>query len=887
MKVNSLFNMLNTIDAFFAHSHVLLTIIFCSFLLKFIFLFFLVWHWHKKTVHIGFLYQLTIMLVGSSLITDSAWIIKLVSFHKLINISYDLVITCIRIAWISFILQYQLIGLILEIILKKNYNLRFVLKINIPNFIFLISFCLMLIFDRKINAINDRFWLEPYLQQFLMGYLSLIFIPMIISTCFKKINLAPLISQRQFKIFLWLYVIPQVFSDFIHINPFGNANINSVTESYTFVAISTILLNLMIYFCARHIIQLRFLNFKKQIEHTKLDYQFDEVFQKGLIELGSVTTVDQLGEHVQNFFFRLFDIPHKVIQTHIHLNEKENHSQSSVCSTLAVFNSYLQKDHDEIIFRFFHNHGIAIRHELEFNNFYSPTSQDTLILELLSQLKTDLIVPIIYKNSILGYISIHDEKNHHYSLLTKSQRKATIIFASYLGSFAYILQNKRLETIEKKASMIENQLFESKQRLTYYQEGIETVLQEMQTTMTGLFIYHKKKFHSLNENIFNQYLSNKTFIDHCVSLINQKQGLCKRAIKINETELYCSSIALPHKNQFLITVQHQTVATKIQSFALENPDNAHSSCAFYIFATKKGKLIDSYFPYTTESFVHFKIKLMQIALNKKPVMLYGQKNDFKKICLLIHMLTKGNEYRSIDGYTAAQNSLSQLLFGVQDLYENNQTDKGLLETCNQGTLSIENIGLIPHQIQVDLAHFLSSGTYLPLKGFHTKTSSARIIVLNEYDNFYSMQSHGIIRNLEEILSQQTLYCPRLELISETEYIKLIQELLEKQLSFPLLKEQRDLIMHSFLIKRPQSIAEFEERINENLETNQHLSYEKNYYSDSKETIQQIIAQGKKSLKDPESMRILWNKFDKNQSYIASLLKVHRSSVNRRIKAYKL
>lgn len=889
MKVNSLFNILSTIDIFFAHSYIFLIIIFCSFLLKFIFLFFLIRHWYKQTVTIIDLYKITVLLVATSLITDLAWIIKIISTNNLITISYSLVMSFIRIAWIGFIVQYQAIGLLLQRIIKKNIRLNELFIVNVPIFFCLLGFLLVLVFDKNVCVAYERFWIEPYLQQFLMGYISIIFIPIVIWQSLKRISQAPLISQRQFKIFLWLYVIPQVFSDFIHINPFGNANINSITESYAFVAMSTILLNLMIYFCARHIIRLRFLNFKKQIEHTKLDYQFDEVFQKGLIELGAVTTVDQLGQHVQNFFFRLFNIPHKAIQTHVHLNEKQDHTNShkSTCSTLTLFNSYLQKDHDEIIFKFFHDHGIAIRHELEFNNFYSSRLEDTRMLELLSKLETDLIVPIIYKDSILGYISIHDEKNHHYSLLTKTQQKATIIFASYLGSFAYILQNKRLEKIEKKAYTIENQLFESKQRLAYYQEGIKTVLEEMQTTMTGLFLYYKKKFHPLNENIFNHYLSNQTFIDNCLLLINQKQGHDKRTIKINGVDIYCSSIALPYKDQFLITVQHQTVATKLQSFALQNPDSTYSSCTFYILATNKGKLIDSYFPYTTESFIQFKIKLMQITLNKKPIMLYGQKNDLKKISLLIHSLTQGNQYRFINVDNTSQQKLSQLLFGVQDLYENNKTDKGLLEICDQGTLFIENIASMPHQIQVDLAHFVSSGTYLPLKGFHTKTSAARIIVLNEYDNLYPSQTYFIVRNLEEILSQQTLYCPRLELISENEYITLIEELLEKQISFPLLAEQRNIIMHSFLIKRPQSITEFEQRIDETLKINQYQSFEKNYYSDSKETVQKIIAQGKKSLQDPESMRILWNKFDKNQSYIASLLKVHRSSVNRRVKAYKL
>ena len=44
--------------------------------------------------------------------------------------------------------------------------------------------------------------------------------------------------------------------------------------------------------------------------------------------------------------------------------------------------------------------------------------------------------------------------------------------------------------------------------------------------------------------------------------------------------------------------------------------------------------------------------------------------------------------------------------------------------------------------------------------------------------------------------------------------------------------------------------------------------------------------GKKALKDPKVMAVLWNKF-KNQNKIAQFLGVNRSSVNRRCKEYNL
>jgi transcriptional regulator with PAS, ATPase and Fis domain len=44
--------------------------------------------------------------------------------------------------------------------------------------------------------------------------------------------------------------------------------------------------------------------------------------------------------------------------------------------------------------------------------------------------------------------------------------------------------------------------------------------------------------------------------------------------------------------------------------------------------------------------------------------------------------------------------------------------------------------------------------------------------------------------------------------------------------------------------------------------------------------------GKKALKDPKTMALLWRKFQ-NQNKIATFLGVNRSSVNRRCKEYKL
>ena len=58
------------------------------------------------------------------------------------------------------------------------------------------------------------------------------------------------------------------------------------------------------------------------------------------------------------------------------------------------------------------------------------------------------------------------------------------------------------------------------------------------------------------------------------------------------------------------------------------------------------------------------------------------------------------------------------------------------------------------------------------------------------------------------------------------------------------------------------------------------------YSHSNPDTHNIAKLGKNALKDKQVMTYLWNKF-KNQTKIAKLLNVNRSSVNRRCKEFNL
>ena len=93
-------------------------------------------------------------------------------------------------------------------------------------------------------------------------------------------------------------------------------------------------------------------------------------------------------------------------------------------------------------------------------------------------------------------------------------------------------------------------------------------------------------------------------------------------------------------------------------------------------------------------------------------------------------------------------------------------------------------------------------------------------------------------------------------------------------------------------ERPLSLREFKDRVHQLLvqkSSKHNISDVTKFdpaYNVSDPDIAHAVRLGKKALKDPHIMSVLWHKF-KSQSKIATLLGVNRSSVNRRCQEYNL
>ena len=158
-----------------------------------------------------------------------------------------------------------------------------------------------------------------------------------------------------------------------------------------------------------------------------------------------------------------------------------------------------------------------------------------------------------------------------------------------------------------------------------------------------------------------------------------------------------------------------------------------------------------------------------------------------------------------------------------------------------------------------------------------------------------MQEGHILPLLFDELNKMTLTLPSLYKLPEQELHDLADKYVEQALPektfsslLHLNKKEKDQIIS----QNPASLHEFKEQINELLAMKSHdkkgsktILHDHALMNNDPQLLE-ASRRGKHALKDPNIMIYLWNMFQ-NQTKIALLLGVNRSSVNRRCKEYNL
>ena len=745
---------------------------------------------------------LSIVLLGS-IYDEFVWVIQLLRETIFPQISIFSLLFFIRLTWAMYSIQYLALAMFVESLENKRP------KFKAHNILFgFFGAFIVCYFTYSAFFLSDQFPsdFEKILKKIANFQIFFLFIPPVMS--FMRMNKnrqAPHILLTQMRIFIFFIVLPHIFLELITHDPF-NLFHDIFPKADHFIATgSFILLTYGIYFCAKKIIGMRFLNVTEQVQ-GEARFNFITDFKEVLKELGQVTTLNEL-KHITSSFYKIaFNVPTEKTKLYLRFIDAAEDTRVN-----TLIEPYLTEP-------FITNNPILVRDELEFSYFYDEKDEQKEALSFLARINADIFIPVYEKHTITAYIII--ERNARpQNLFSKVEYDEMLVFTGYLGALIHLLRNRNLDSLIQQEKELKEELYYKHQELHHCKETIRECLQK-----------------------------------HYVG----------------------------------------TEAHHIKSRILKDPSNWYYM--LFLETTHSGKLINKLIPGTGTQILDFKVNLLKAALSKKAVLLNLPDEDLLPTVELLHHLSLRDHLEEMSLATSEKNHEYAIkLFGINPLFGSRESTGLLEKSDHNGTIFIKNIHLLSVSTQEQLAHFLKTGTFSQVKSDRKRSSSARVICSSNQNVGLLIQQGSFSPNLYHELIKSAATLPSLLTISEEELTDLTAGFIEHIILEKNSPESIDLTSRErqkLIENRPISLQEYKERLYNmliNKAKKRHIKHEEFIdaaYSHSNPDTHNIAKLGKNALKDKQVMTYLWNKF-KNQTKIAKLLNVNRSSVNRRCKEFNL
>jgi transcriptional regulator of aromatic amino acid metabolism len=901
---------LEFLESFFNNFFFIFITTSCSFLLKSYLLAILV-RQAAKSSSIGQHTYFLVTIIVANMFSDFAWIMKLSKILFLPQLDYKLVLFSVRIAWIFFIVQYQALAVFIENLVLQQYRLSIHQKFFcfVSGF-FCISFFLIATFNFNCIDPRERSYLEPLLQNISVLYTLFPLILPSIYIVLKKIksDSLPFILKKQLSLLVQWLIIPLIFADFVQMCPFKIRTLEILAHNYAAVGFTTILLTLAIYFCARKIFGLRFLNLKDHVQQP-MNIHFIDDFKGVLERLSSVTNFRELGHITQNFFKDTFNIP--ATRTRLYLRKTDTSEQKAQSHIIedritSLVETFLVT-HVDTIDCAIKEEKILIYDEIDFTHFYHACEKSEMTLKFLSIIQADVFLPIYENDKLIAYIIIerHARTKQFYSNV---ERDELIVFGSYLGKIINLLQNKNLDVLIEQEQSLRSELYQKHQEIEQYKESIRSFLRKGKTKHIGILFYKNRQFSYGNQaakelieiNINQQHghpltQSLRQLAQEVESFKGPKTIFAK---DLHDNALVISGVQHLEKNTIIITVSYPSISDTIKHHIDLLKDPSEWDYLLYLQTTQSGKLINQLIPGSGAVLLNFKIQLLKIALSKKAILLDMPEQDLQPTAEIIHHISMRDDLHIISLQGPSNNfDIAIGLFGINPIFGVQQkTTQPLLERLdNIGTLFIRNIHYLDMETQEYLAMFIKTGFYNQFKSDQKISSNVRIICSSSQNLSLLVQEGKFSKALFQELKSTAVTMPSLLTLPENELHALTEGFTQQALTsdalqhvLALTNKEKDL----FADNRPVSLQELKTRVQHLLvkkskknQIYQEVSFDPAYDITDPDLIK-AARLGKKALKDSRIMVLLWNKF-KNQNQIASFLGVNRSSVNRRCKEYNL
>ena len=902
-------NLIHFLEVVFGSHLFLLGITSLSFLVKSFFLVNLT----RKTIHSIKIkrawFFLLLMLLGG-VISDIAWIIKLVSLDIFTDLDYRIVLLFVRLSWGLCPVQYQALSCFMESLVTTDYNLSLRQKLCcMISAAFFLFFLGLAIFNFNCLNATDRPLLEPIIQNIIAYYIfPLVIISLVIAIKQIQSGRLPLILKKQAALLIQWLIVPHILFDFIQVFPFKIYDSTWITHSFAVVGISTTLLTCAIFFCARKIMGFRFLNLHSHVQQP-ININFVNDFKAVLERLSFVTNLRELGHITQSFFKETFNIPlnrTKLLLRNIESPEEVEHTDCIEDNTRQLVETFISTN-ELTIEAAIKKQQILIYDEIDFTHFYGQTAESKAILNFLDTINADIFAPIYQNDTLVAYIVI-DRFARNKQFYSGSERDEIIVFASYMGNIINLLQNKSLDILIEQEQILRKELYQKHQEINQYKESIRSFLRTNKQKQVGIVFYKNrhftfsnqaaKKLVEININTQQGHPLTQAFRHIATQVESYKTPQSILTLDIHGNSLVLSAVPHLAQNTVIITVSYPEVSDIIKQQIDLLKDPTEWDYLLYLQTTQSGKLINQLIPGTGQTLLNFKIELLKTALSRKAILLDIPDQDLMPTVELLHHVSVRETLHVLNLQGKSHNvDIAIKLFGINSIFGlNTKNERPLLERLDTiGTLFIKNIHLLDLETQKYLAEFIRYGFYRIFKSEQKVSSDVHIIVSSNQNLQHLVQEGTFSKALFDELKQTSLSMPSLLTLPEDELSTLADGFTQQALAtdaFQNLLALTEKEKRKLACNRSASLQELKTKVQNILikKSKKNEIYQETQFDPAYEVtdpdLMQAARLGKQALKDRKIMTLLWNKF-KNQNKIATFLGVNRSSVNRRCKEYNL
>ena len=538
---------------------------------------------------------------------------------------------------------------------------------------------------------------------------------------------------------------------------------------------------------------------------------------------------------------------------------------------------------------------------LNFSAFYEPTATRTAAIELLHALNADIIVPIIdVRKGVLATIVVaHNARPK--KLFGISEYYEMQVYGRYLATVIHLLQTRSLEQVLIHEKELSEELYLKHQEITQYKESIRSFIGEEHQAV-GILLYKGRDFVVVNEAAEEittgiDLAKHERVATHqnIASLIRHVQQYKTPQVQITispEGERIVAR-ALQIDASVLIVLQRADISTMLQEHTRLLKDPSQWDYLLYLETTRTGRLINELIPGKGPTLLQAKLALLKAALSNRATLLRMAREDLMPtVEVLHHVSLRRNLYTLSAESPEKHGEYAMRLFGINRIMAQNDAE-GLLEKAHEhGTVFIDGIENLSIETQKQLHDFIRSGSFRVYRGDRIVVSSARVICSTTQDLAALIGEGQFSPLLYHELQKNSFALPSILTLPAAEITTAIDDVAAKYTADGIVADGLSLTERDkerCLAQQPVSLHELRERIRTLMlsKSNGEEPRTSNSGTNSGDpTVQAAVRLGKQALRDQALMTLLWNKFQ-NQTRIATLLGVNRSSVNRRCREYGL